>query len=145
VVFDQEDVEAGIGHLRGNSIWHYHEGTKARRILRVSFDGGSRLNALESRDTFGGGQGELEMECGSFAGFAVDADAAAEVVYEAFDQGEADAVAFVVAGLEGLEEALAHLGGDAGAGVGDVDGAEALGGILADAEGDVAACAHGLL
>src|SRR5207248_806518 len=68
-----------------------------------------------------------------------------EVVDEALDEGQADAVAFALGGGEGLEEAVANLGRDARAVVGDVEGAEAGGVVAAQPQRDAAAGAHRLL
>ena len=83
------------------------------------------------------------MEGGAFPGFAVDADIAGEVVYETLDERQPDSISIALAGGEGFEELIADFRGNSRAGVGDGDHPEGF--IPADAQGDFAIVAHGLL
>ena len=103
--------------------------------------------------------GQVDGEDGAFAEFGVDVDEAFMAFDDGDDGGEAEAGAFVdvLGGEEGLEDFVEHIGGNADAGVGDVDfdvasrfGADVERGVLlvdhavSDADDEVASVGHGV-
>ncbi len=82
----------------------------------------------------GFGEGEFDAEVGALAGLGGDGDVAAVFFDDAAGGGEAEAGAGFLGGELGFEDAGEEVGGDAGAGVGDVDEGVVAGGVGADDE-----------